>query len=332
MVTVVVGGQYGSEGKGAFCAFLARRYRFDVAVRGGGPQAGHTFWADGKRVVRQVPVACVVDKDCQGYIGPGAVVNRDVLEAEIREFNLEGRIHVHPGAVLVDESDMIFEASLAKQGAIPGSTREGVGQARSRRALRLAATFGVNHSHLPYVDRDLQFYDAIGTRVRDKSTYVMAEGTQGYGLSLFHGQYPYVTSADTTPAAVLSECGLPVIPELQVVMVLRTFPIRVGGESGPLKDEVTWSGLQVRAEVTTVTKRERRVGRFDRDQFDRAVRVMRPTLAALMFCDYLDPDIRIKKIRDCPTVYSMWGYVNARVACPWIGVGGEKFEVRDVDA
>lgn len=341
-VWVIVGGQYGSEGKGAFCAHIARTYGFSAAVRGGGPQAGHTFalppalglppgWL--RKVVRQVPVACVVDPRCVGYIGPGAVVDRVVLEAEIEEFGLQGRVHVHPNAVIVEEMHRMVERDLAQAGLMPGTTREGVGSCRAYRVQRLATTFGQLHvrgDDASYVDYDLKAYQAVLTFAHDPQALVMAEGTQGYALSLFHGNYPYVTSADATPASVLSECGLPVTRVSRVVVVLRTYPIRVGGPSGPLRNEITWSSLDLEPETTTVTGRERRIARFDWDQFDEMMARVAPTHAALMFCDYLDPAIRVKSIVDCPAVYENWTKINRNVPTPWIGVGGPGFEVKNV--
>lgn len=330
MIWAVVGGQYGSEGKGAFCAYLARAYGFYAAVRGGGPQAGHTFYDErfgGKCVVRQVPVACVVDGNCIGYIGPGAVVNPTVLREEIERYNLVGRMFVHPFATVLTPEHREHEENTAAKGGIPGSTKEGVGAARSWRAMRMASRvvdlFGA------WIDRDLHWYDRILDWSANPHERVMAEGAQGFGLSNLHGYYPYVTSADTTPAAVLSECGLPVLALERVIAVVRTYPIRVGGLSGPFQGrEATWEEIGVPPETTTVTGRQRRIGLFEWHEFDRMMKVVRPNYAALMFTDYLDPAIRERQMPDVPAVYEFWKRVHRRVPCPWIGVGGEKFEVR----
>src|SRR5207249_7424706 len=88
-----------------------------------------------------------------------------------------------------------------------------------------------------------------------------------------------------------------------VVLVLRTFPIRVAGQSGPLQDEISWEQLQVESsapfslrEYTTVTKKLRRVGRFDPYLARAAVRVNRPDFIALNFLDHLE--YRNRSIRD----------------------------------
>ena len=70
---------------------------------------------------------------------------------------------------------------------------------------------------------------------------IIIEGTQGFGLSLLHSKYyPFVTSRDTTAAAFVSEAGLSPLDVDDIVLVLRAFPIRVGGNSGPLPNEIDW--------------------------------------------------------------------------------------------
>jgi adenylosuccinate synthase len=79
-------------------------------------------------------------------------------------------------------------------------------------------------------------------------------------------------------------------------LVLRTYPIRVAGvQSGPLSHEISWEQLQLDCgspvalhEYTTVTKKLRRVGRFDLALARSAVTVNRPSFIALNFLDHLD--------------------------------------------
>src|SRR5690606_13520366 len=106
---------------------------------------------------------------------------------------------------------------------------------------------------------------------------VMLEGTQGTGLSLFHGTYPWVTSRDTTVAGCLSEAGISPNRVRKVIMVCRSYPIRVqnpaGATSGPMAREINWETVAERSGVpveelqsnerTSTTKRKRRVAEFD---------------------------------------------------------------------
>src|SRR5690606_17934080 len=125
--------------------------------------------------------------------------------------------------------------------------------------------------------------------------------TQGTSLSLLHGSYPHVTSRDTTVSGCLSEAGIPAGAVRRVIMVCRTYPIRVchptNGKSGPLAKETSLEEISQRSgiplaelqqrEITSTTKRPRRIAEFDWDQFDRAIRLNMPTDMALTFVDYL---------------------------------------------
>ena len=63
---------------------------------------------------------------------------------------------------------------------------------------------------------------------------VIIEGTQGFGLSVLHSPYyPKATSRDTTAAGFVSEAGLSPLDVDDIVLVIRAFPIRVPGNSGP---------------------------------------------------------------------------------------------------
>ena len=136
-----------------------------------------------------------------------------------------------------------------------------------------------------------------------KNQKILLEGTQGTGLSLYHGDYPYVTSRDTTVSGCLAESGIPHNRIRKVVMVCRTYPIRVGNPeketSGPLH-EISWeeiarrSGYKVnvlrKAERTSTTNRPRRIGEFEWGLLHRAAILNGATDIALTFTDYISKE------------------------------------------
>src|SRR6185437_320112 len=99
-----------------------------------------------------------------------------------------------------------------------------------------------------------------------------------------------------TAAGFLSEVGLSPRLVTDVVVVFRTFPIRVAGnQAGPLKNEISWAQLQRESgypfpieELTTVTRKTRRVSRFDWELASAAVQINRPTHLAINGLDYLN--------------------------------------------
>jgi adenylosuccinate synthase len=133
---------------------------------------------------------------------------------------------------------------------------------------------------------------------RAKGGRIFIEGTQGTGLSILHGSFPHVTSRDTTVSTLLAEVGAP--PQLlrRVIVAFRAYPIRVGGESGPMGREITWdtvsrgSGLPINiltgAERGSVSGNPRRVAEFSWSQLRRSARLNGATDLALTFADYID--------------------------------------------
>jgi adenylosuccinate synthase len=128
---------------------------------------------------------------------------------------------------------------------------------------------------------------------RATGSRVLLEGAQGQGLSLIHGPWPYCTSTDPGPAQLASDVGIPPTQLGRMIACMRTFPIRVAGNSGPLPNEIGWDQLsqmlgRTVSERTTVTKKIRRVAMWD-DQIARACRILHgPTEIALTFVDYLN--------------------------------------------
>lgn len=291
-VTIVVGGQYGSEGKGKVVSLEARRAKAPHVVRCGGPNSGHTIVHDGRPIVlRQVPSG-VGNRNALLLIGPGCALDPDVLAYEVKVLGVpRERLVVDPRAVVVTERDREAEADWSK--AI-GSTASGTGAALVRRMHRPGRSILAESSEQVRSLARLESVPELCHELIDLGGDVIVEGTQGFGLSLFHGDYPYVTARDTTAAGFVSEVGIAPHQVTRVVMTLRTFPIRVGGDSGPLHEEITWEDVQrlgrapqLVTEYTSVTKRLRRVGMFDWDLARRAQRINRPTSVALMGIDRL---------------------------------------------
>ena len=297
---VVVGGQYGSEGKGKISAFLTLQEGIDICVRCGGPNSGHSFVAvDGStKVLRQLPTG-YIRPETRLLIPAGALIDLQVLRNEIEFFRLDAsRVGIDRNAMIIEESDKENEARLQLRERL-SSTLCGVGSAVSRRALRGADVRLARNAakQEPWLERLLTDVSVEANEALDHGRKVLVEGTQGFGLSLYHSpHYPKATSRDTTAAGFLSEVGLSPLRVTEIVVVFRTFPIRVAGQqAGEMKDEITWEILQQESgypqpihEFTTVTKKLRRIGRFDWDLAKQAVMLNKPTRAAVNGFDYLN--------------------------------------------
>lgn len=320
-LTVLVGGQYGSEGKGAVVAHVANEYGMHVRV--GSPNAGHTiYWNGEKHVMQSIPCGWI-NPNAIIVIGRGALLNMKQLMKElvhIMEYypDFLNRLRIDTEAGILDERFHEQEGGVnGEMHKRIGSTGEGVGPARVARINRdpmqfrqfkdVAHEYGLEkcmYHNTPKLIADAQ----------DSGVSVMIEGTQGSALSLLHSHWPYCTSIDTNAAGIISEVGIAPSRVTDVLMVVRTYPIRVAGNSGPMKNEITWEDLSRRVgkdmapEKTTVTKKVRRVAEWDDDLFDQSCMLNAPTEIALTFADYLDPNI--KGVTDFDTLSKSDKFLN----------------------
>ena len=256
-VDVIVGGQYGSEGKGNIAFFLAPEY--DILMRVGGPNAGHRVPLGDGYTHRLLPSGTRANERAHLLIGPGAVLDVNVLLGEIADCGVEaGRLTIDPNAIVIEPWDVELERRLVSQ---IGSTGKGVGAATARRILGrgggLAAVEG-----MPPVRRAADI-DVLRPFVRPsadvlESAYaagrrVMLEGTQGTALSLFHGHYPHVTSRDTTSSGCLAEAGIGPRRVRRIIGVFLSYPIRVQdgseGTSGPMTGELDFEEIGRRSGI-----------------------------------------------------------------------------------
>lgn len=294
----VVGGQFGSEGKGRVVEWLLRASAWTASVRVGGPQAGHTVedtrTEGATYAFRSLPVsvAAVHHGPHSAIIGAGAVVDLEVLARECRDWgNGDVEIYLDQEAVVVGEGDRQHEAALDLANTT-GSTGKGVGAARSAHVLRRQKLI----RDLPWGDLPPEVTVLDTRELVRKHWYegkILFEGAQGLGLSLRSRYYPHVTSADCTTIQMFSDAGVtgPMVRDRlhYTLGVYRTYPIRIAGPSGPLYDELTWDQVGVEPEITTVTKKVRRVGGWDAELARWSTRFGGVDLAALTFLDYLDP-------------------------------------------
>jgi adenylosuccinate synthase len=214
----------------------------------------------------------------------------DLLKVEAHRLRIDSRASIVTSSHAAKEQEDGLRARI-------GSTASGTGAALLERLARSPEHIRARDISAlrPYIEDDTTAYMR---KLLDNDQRVLIEGTQGFGLSIWHSNdFPFATSRDTTAAGFVSEAGLAPHDVDDVVMVLRTFPIRVGGNSGPLPNEITWPELSAEAhlspdfkEYTTATHRVRRVARFDRELVRRAIAANRPHRIVLNHMDYVDPD------------------------------------------
>ena len=286
--TVVVCGFFGDTGKGKVISYLALKDDVVITARAGvGPNAGHTVAYKGKSYkLRMVPSAFVNER-CRLLIGPGVLVNPQILLKEVDMLGCSDRIGVDPQCAIIEprhiEADK--KGDLAEKIKTTGS---GTGPCNADRALRIAKLAREVEELKDFLtDVPYELNKAI-----DEGKNVLIEGTQGTFLSLFHGTYPYCTSKDVTASAACSDVGIGPTKVDEVLIVFKAYVTRVGG--GPLRNELTWEETVKRGwdEVATVTGRRRRAAPFDFDLARRAVMLNGATQAAITKIDILFPECK----------------------------------------
>lgn len=301
-LSVVVGGQYGSEGKGKTALHIVRTDPSTAAViRVGGSNSGHTGVSrDGRtHALRQLP-AGAIDGHVKVIIPAGAYIDVGILLSEIESLGYErGRIAVSPFAHVITAAHKAWEAE-AHLGEAIGSTQSGTGAAVLSRVARGAGGLptAVRAEDVAALAPFITDTTALVRDLLAAGRRVVIEGTQGYGLSALHAEsWPKATSRDTTAAGFVAEAGLSPLDVDDVTLVIRCHPIRVAGrQSGPLPHETNWAAIAAAAgikrdltELTTVTRAERRVGHFDAGIVRQAIAANRPTRIVLNHLDYIAP-------------------------------------------
>lgn len=296
MVDVIVGGQYGSEGKGNVCAHIAGEY--SALVRIGGPNAGHKV-ADPKYKYVQLPSGTGVNTDAKILIGAGSTISLPRILKEIYDQKLsEARLSIDPQAMIIDDVDRREEMGGLQN---ISTTGQGVGAANARKILnRGNETWGPPVRLARDVEELAPFVrDVRGQleRLFEMGERVLLEGTQGTMLSIHHGLYPHVTSRETSVSGCLADAGIAHSRVGRVIMVLRTYPIRVeGAHSGWIGREITYEELSIRSGISTeelkatekgsVSNKQRRIAEFDWGQLRRSVELNGATEIAITFADY----------------------------------------------
>ena len=175
-----------------------------------------------------------------------------------------------------------------------GSVGTGLGQAVKERIERRDIKFAKDE---PLLKDFIQDVPELLNSCLDKGGHVLLEGTQGIKLSLLHGEYPFVTSRDTTASTFLGEAGLGPKSVRDVYVVFKPYITRVG--PGPLEKEMfDEKELEIYHtkghEIGSVSKRLRRVGEFEWKSAARALMINNCTKIAITHMDMFDGNDCVK--------------------------------------
>jgi len=305
-VNILVDGQFGSTGKGLMAGYIATKSKIDIAVSNCSPNAGHTCIIGGKKIIcHQLPISGVINTDAHIFFTAGSIIDPEVLFQEMEEYGVKhDRVSIHPRAAVVNDTCRSYEHDLDNPFTGFASTRSGTGAAMMRKVARgrggddIACIAEQCESLKPLI-----YELKLNMCINVEGKIVFMETSQGYGLGINSGyKYPYVTSREVSIGQFLSDAQVHPSYLGRVIMTMRTYPIRVGhimdgnhilGNSGPFYydgKELSWNTLGVEPELTTLTKRPRRIAKFSITQMEEACEALQPDVTFLNFCNYMDDD------------------------------------------
>jgi len=333
---LIVGLQWGDEGKGKIVDLVAKNY--DIVVRSqGGHNAGHTVVIGDKKYALHLMPSGILNPNAINVIANGVVVSPAKIIEEMEKFgDMKNRLFISDKAtMLLDYHAQIDQAKerLRGKNAI-GTTGRGIGPAYAdkitRTALRigdlldlenaiqkLEAYFEMNKGYFEYLgitipsknemQKELQFYqDKLKDFIIDTTKFlwdnidknILLEGAQATLLDIDHGTYPYVTSSNTIASGALTGSAIPPKQLKKVTGIAKAYTTRVGNGPFPT-EEFDKNGDYIREkghEFGTTTGRARRCGWFDAVAVKYAVTLNSCDEVALMKLDVLDG---LEKVKVC---------------------------------
>ena len=305
-ITIVLGGQAGSCGKGKICGYLAKKDNFSMSTNNWSSNAGHTYVDDnGKEVVvSHLPIA-MINSNCQLVLNAGCNITPRILENEIEKYNnLIGnrKIYINPRAMIILEKHCEEERKVIKS----GSTFKGCGAAQVEKIMRKQdIILAKDYFKQKKFENVIEIVDTAKI-INECQSNILIEGAQGQDLDINYGlSYPNVTSRMCSASQLIADAGMSPFKVKDIYMIIRPYPIRISNQTNMGKEfysgdydssnEITWDEVAKRCgcpnkieEYTTVTKKLRRVFEMNWDRLKYNVMINRPTQIVLNFAQYID--------------------------------------------
>ncbi|MDC7126703.1 MAG: adenylosuccinate synthase [Spirochaetales bacterium] len=322
MNLVVVGAQWGDEGKGKIVDYLAEDA--DVILRfSGGANAGHTIVAGDVTYKLHLVPSGIVYADKSVILGTGMVIDPDALFSELATIEEQGinwnnRIYISDRAHLVLPRYREEDVELDKNRKNPiGTTGRGIGVTYAHKAHRDGIRVGDMYNEKIYAnlpEEDKAYLNKFKEKMREmvidlcsfmaehKDKRILFEGAQGVLLDLDVGTYPYVSSGYSQAAGAAMGGGIGPRAIDGVMGVFKAYSTRVGNgpfpsefqsdKEGELENYIRETGR----EYGVTTGRPRRCGYLDLPALKYACRINSLDSLVLTHLDVYD---EISEVKAC---------------------------------
>ncbi|WP_187647418.1 adenylosuccinate synthase [Nitrosophilus labii] len=193
---LIVGIQWGDEGKGKIVDLLAQNY--DVVCRyQGGHNAGHTIVVDGKKIALHLIPSGILNPKAVNIIGNGVVVSPAALLKEMEQFDsLEGRLLISDKAHLIFRYHELIDKAKEKlrgKNAI-GTTGRGIGPAYSDKISRMGHRIGELKDTKKLLEKILDYFETNKAYFKALDIEIPSKDELKKELELYREKLlPYVT-------------------------------------------------------------------------------------------------------------------------------------------
>jgi len=306
---VVLGTQWGDEGKGKIVDLLTERVSAVVRYQGG-HNAGHTLVIDGEKTILHLIPSGILRENVKCLIGNGVVISPEALRKEMQMLESKGvpvkeRLRISAACTLIlpyhIQLDQAREAAKSGNKKIGTTLKEKLTEVLEYHNFVLTNYFKQSPVELSEVYEEClayakMFQDLVTDvpemlhQARSSNQSILFEGAQGTLLDIDHGTFPYVTSSNTTVGATATGSGFGPLYLDYVLGITKAYTTRVGGGPFPteLFDEVGQKIAEKGHEFGTTTGRPRRCGWLDIVALKRAIQINSVSGICLTKLDVLD--------------------------------------------
>lgn len=301
-VSVLVDLMRGDSGKGKISKVLNDKYNYSAIIKfNGSGNAGHAVWIGDKKYTAHYLTSGIYDKNCKIVIGPGCVLNPKEFLSEYElfndEFNLEGRVFIHPYTHIIISEHIELDYNENKI----GTTNKGNGPCYSDKYQRTGKRSESIEELKDFILPDSIVKDIMKIKPTITSGHgnLLMEGSQGWWLDIDHGDYPYVTSSHIHPAFAFASFGIPMQKLDEVYGVCKIYETYVGNAKGLIQctDDDSNKIREIGKEYGETTGRPRDIGYLD---LQRLIDAINHTGIRKLFINKVDilKEIKIFKIID----------------------------------
>lgn len=309
-IDIIVGLQYGDEGKGKIVNYLAKTNNYDFCIRyNGGANAGHTIYNNGHKIVtHQIPSGLLHGID--SIIGDNCYLNVDKLLDECKMLisngiNIKGKLFISEKCHIITDEHLKYDG----KDSIIGTTKSGIGPCATdkfrRNGIRIC-DIQKNNTLEQLLKMGINIINVSG---KIYSYYlanlyypsILVEGAQGFGLDINHGDYPYVTSSH----CIASDCfnlGIPFRDygylNIRVIGIAKIYETYVGNKIFQPEDNLELKNIQeIGKEFGATTGRRRQCNYLNLNKLLESCFINQVDWLIINKCDILNhPDLQCFKL------------------------------------